>query len=196
MDLKELLGDAYKEGMTLDEINAALAGRTLVDPESLPKSVKKEVFDKTASDLAAAKRKLKELEEQNMTAEEKLQVELAKTADAQKLLNMELAKLKAVETFVTAGLKEEDYKDILDAVVHEDAGVTQTRAASMIKLIDTQRKAVEQSVKAELLKNTPRPQGGGQGEVNYTKAIEDARDRGDMATVAALLRQQQTAESS
>lgn len=30
-DLKDLLGDAYKEDMTFDEVNAALAEKDLVD---------------------------------------------------------------------------------------------------------------------------------------------------------------------
>ena len=55
MDLKTLLGDAYKENMTLDEINEALEGMNLVDPSTLPKSVSKEVFDKTASSLRRLK---------------------------------------------------------------------------------------------------------------------------------------------
>lgn len=71
MDIKTLLGDAYKDGMTLDEINAALADKNFVDPTTLPKSVEKTVFDKTASELAKANKRVKELEEANMTADEK-----------------------------------------------------------------------------------------------------------------------------
>ena len=70
-DLKTLLGDAYKEGMTVDEINKALADKDLVDRSTLPKTVLKETFDKTASELAELKKKFKTLEESSMTAEEK-----------------------------------------------------------------------------------------------------------------------------
>jgi uncharacterized coiled-coil protein SlyX len=70
MDLKTLLGDDYKDGMTIEEINAALADKNFVDSSTLPKSVSKEVFDKTASELAAVKKKLRELQESSMTAEE------------------------------------------------------------------------------------------------------------------------------
>jgi len=62
--------------MTLDEINEAL-GRCefWVDPSTLPKTVNKDVFDKTASELAKVKKQLKELQEKSMTEDEKLQAE-------------------------------------------------------------------------------------------------------------------------
>lgn len=198
MDLKDLLGDAYKEGMTIEEINKALIGKTLVDPETLPKSVTKETFDKTASELAKYKRELRELKEKSMTDEEKLQLEMDKATNLQSQFQKELAKIRAKEIFVEAGLKAEDYSLILDSVVTENEDTTQTRAQSMVKLITAQRKAVEESVKAELLKNTPKPEpgsGGGAGDT-LTKEIEKARERGDMVSVASLIRQQAELEAN
>ena len=114
MDLKTLLGDAYKENMTLDEINEALEGVSLVDPSTLPKTVNKDVFDKTASELAKVKKQLKELQEKSMTEDEKLQAEMDKAKEMQTRFQKEIAKFRAKEIFVTAGLKEEDYEKILD----------------------------------------------------------------------------------
>ena len=58
MDLMTLLGDAYKENMTLDEINIALSGRDMIDRSELNANfVSKKLFDKTASQLAEEKRK-------------------------------------------------------------------------------------------------------------------------------------------
>ena len=51
-DIQSLLGEDYREGMTVEEINAVLANRQFVDPTTLPKSVEKTIFDKTASELA------------------------------------------------------------------------------------------------------------------------------------------------
>ena len=62
MDLKTLLGDAYKENMTLDEINEALEGMNLVDPSTLPKSVSKEVFDKTAFRIGKSEKRIESIE--------------------------------------------------------------------------------------------------------------------------------------
>ena len=196
MDLKTLLGDAYKENMTLDEINEALEGMNLVDPSTLPKSVSKEVFDKTASELAKVKKQLKDLQESTMTAEEKLKAEMEKATTAQLTYKKELSKLRAKEIFVSAGLTEADYSSILDAVVSEDEETTKVRAKSMVDLISAQKAAVEKAVKAELLKGTPKPpagEGGDTGEA-FEKEIEAARANGDMATVAALIRQRAMSE--
>ena len=196
MNLKELLGDAYKEGMSFEEIEAALADKELVDPSTLPKSVSKEVFDKTASELSKVKKELKALKEASMTDAEKLQAELDKAKEAQAIYNKELSKLRAKEIFVSAGLTEADYSSILDAVVSEDEETTKARAKSMVDLISAQKAAVEKAVKAELLKGTPKPPAGDGGDTGeaFEKEIEAARANGDMATVAALIRQQAMSE--
>ncbi len=197
MDLKTLLGDDYKDGMTIEEINAALADKNFVDSSTLPKSVSKDVFDKTASELAKTKKELRKLQEDTMTAEEKLNAETEKAKELQSTYAKELAKLKAKEIFVEAGLIEKDYASLLDAVVSEDEEVTTTRAKAMVDVINAQKQAVEQAVKAELLKGTPKPPAGGGGsigKVDYEKEIAEARERGDMVTMAALIRQQQMAE--
>jgi len=196
MDLKTLLGNAYRENMTLDEINEALKGMNLVDPSTLPKSVSKELFDKTASDLAKVKKQLKELQEKSMTDEEKLQAELEKAAESQRQYIRELAKLRAKEIFVEAGLTESDYSSILDVVVSEDEETTKARAKSLVDLISAQKAAVEKAVKVELLKDTPKPPAGDGGNTGgvFEKEIEEARANGDMVTVAALIRQQAMSE--
>lgn len=196
MNLKELLGDAYKEGMSFEEIEAALADKELVDPSTLPKSVSKEVFDKTASELSKVKKELQALKEASMTDAEKLQAELDKAKEAQALYNKELSKLRAKEIFVTAGLTETDYASILDIVVSEDEETTKTRAKSMVDLITAQKAAAEKAIKAELLKGTPKPKPGegGSSDEDFDKKIEEARENGDMATVAALIRQKAMSE--
>lgn len=165
MDIKTLLGDAYKEGMTIDEINAALADKNFVDPATLPKSVTKDVFDKTASELAKVKKELKDLQESTMTADEKLKAELEKATNAQLTYAKELSKLRAKEIFVSAGLTEADYSSILDAVVSEDEETTKARAKSMVDLIAAQKIAAEKALRAELLKGTPKPPAGKDGEM-------------------------------
>lgn len=190
MTIKELLGDAYQEGMTLEQVDELLKGRKLVDPETLPKSVKKETFDKTASELAEANRKLKEIEEAKMTAEEKLQKELQEAENTKSLYQTEFARLKAKEVFVGAGLTEDDYKDILDGVVASDVDITVARANNMVKLINSQKEAVKKAVEADLLRGTPRPPStlGGDTLENLYKQASEA---GDIASMVALIRQQE-----
>jgi len=194
--LKELLGDAYKEGITLEEIETALAEKDLVDRTELGEVVSKATFDKTASELSALKKELKKLKESSMTAEEKVQAELDKATELQKQYARELAKLKAKEIFIGAGLTEKDYTSLLDVVVSEDEDLTASRAKAMVDVINAQKQAVEKAVKADLLKGTPKPPAGSGAnpKVDYEKEIEAARERGDMVAVAALIRQQQMAE--
>ena len=194
--LKELLGDTYKEGMTLEEIETALAERDLVDRSELGEVVSKAIFDKTASELSALKKEVKKLKESSMTAEEKVQAELDKATELQKQYARELAKLKAKEIFIGAGLAEKDYAPLLDVVVSEDEEVTVGRAKAMVDVINAQKQAVEKAVKADLLKGTPKPPAGSGAnpKVDYEKEIAAARERGDMVAVAALIRQQQMAE--
>ena len=196
MGLKKLLGDDYKEELTIEEINELLEGKNFVDPETLPKSVDKKVFDKTASELAAIKKKLKAVEQAAMTDEEKIKEEMQKATELQNQFQRELAKIRAKEIFVEAGLKAEDYTLILDSVVTEDEETTQTRAEAMVKLVNAQKEAVEKAVKAELLKGTPKPPAGdGGAPLDFTKQINEARENGDMVTMASLIRQQQMLES-
>lgn len=157
MNIKELLGDSFREDLTVSEIENLLKDKNLVDPSSLPKSVSKDVYDKTASELAKYKKDLKEIQEASMTADEKLKAELEKAQIAQKTYAKELAKLKAKEVFVEAGLSEKDYSTILGAIVSEDEEVTTSVAKSMVDLINSQKSAVEKAVKADLLKSTPKP---------------------------------------
>ena len=132
-----------------------------------------------------------------MTAEEKLKAETERTQELQKALSQKLSALKAKEIFVSAGLTESDYSSILDAVVSEDEETTKTRAKSMIDLISAQKAAVEKAVKAELLRGTPKPPAGEGSNTGgaFEKEIEAARANGDMATVAALIRQQAMSEN-
>ena len=48
-DIQSLLGDAYKDGMTIDEINTALAERELVDKSQYDGFVPKSMLDKANS---------------------------------------------------------------------------------------------------------------------------------------------------
>lgn len=160
MELKDLLGESYKEGITVEEITAALAGKTLVDPSTLPKSVNKDVFDRTASELASTKKTLNDLKATTMTSEELLKVEMDKAKQTQTTYAKEIAKLKAREVFVAAGLKEADYTSLLDLVVSDDDQVTLARATSMVTLIAAQKTAAETALRAELLRDTPKPPGG------------------------------------
>ena len=72
-DLKSLLGDKYKEGMTIEDIMALEVEEPQID---MSKFVSKELYDKAASDTANYKKQLRA----NMT-----EAEQKAAADAEKL---------------------------------------------------------------------------------------------------------------
>lgn len=189
--IKSLLGESFKEGMTVDELDAALRSAAVVNPASLPKSVSKDVFDKTASELAKYKKDLRDLQESQMTADEKVQAELAKMKESQATYAKQLAGLRAKEIFLAAGLSEADYTPLLDTVVSEDEEITKTRARTVVGIIEVQKKNTETSLRAKLLGETHRPPAGTPPQAGtFDKEIQAARESGDMVTMASLIRQQ------
>ena len=191
MKLEDLLGTAYRDDMTLEEVETALAGKKDLSLVTEP-VVKKDVFDKTASELAKLKKELKALQETSMTDSEKLQVELDKAKSDQLKYNQELAKLRAKEVFVTAGLSEDEFNPILEAILSDDEGVTRGRAENMVKVINAQKEAVDRAVRKELLDSTPQPRAGEQVDLKarYQQEIQAAQESGDLTTMASLIRQQ------
>lgn len=170
MDIQTLLGEAYVEGMTIDEINTALADRELVDPTTLPKSVAKETFDKTASELAKLKKDYNLIKNSTLTNEELTKKALEDAEQAKIQFSKKLSELKAKEIFVGAGLSESDYTPLLSAVVNDDEEVTKTLATNLVNLINSQKEATKKSVETELLKKTPVPPAGdGKSETEITQ---------------------------
>ncbi len=186
--LKTLLGDAYKDDMTLEEIEKALQGRELVDKGELPKSVSKDVFDKTASELAKYKRELETLRAENLSSEEKLQLEVEKAQKIQTEFTRELSKLQAKDVFVTAGLKEEQYGSLIEMVTGDDPEVTKRQAEAITSLLAAQRDEVEKSTRSKVLNETPAPEPGAVG-ADFDKEMEAAREAKDYVALAALIRQ-------
>lgn len=179
--------EGYADMSAEDKIKA-LEAAELPDPD-LSGMVKKEVFDKTASELADWKKKHNAL----LSAEEK-----KKQEDEEALTNMknELETLKKDKTIAT-------YKANYIAQGYDDALATETATALVDgdteKVFANQKKFLEnyaKTVKADVLKQTPKPPAGNGGAANtdFDKQIAEANARGDFASVAALLRLQQEAE--
>lgn len=176
-DLKSILGDAYKEGMTLEEINKALEGVNLYEGY-----VKKDVFDKTASEVAEWKKKHNAL----LSEEERKEAE---RLEAQKQLEEKLASLerdKALSEhkakFLGLGYDEALATETAEALVNGD---TEKLFANQSKFIESRDKAL----KAQLLNDTPTPgAGSGSGDIDYNKLINEAREAGDMSAVAYYTR--------
>lgn len=150
MNIQELLGEAYKEGMSIDEINNALDGKSFIDSSVLPPSVSKSVYDKTASELAKAKNKIAELENASLSDDEKLKNALKEAQEKQEEYIRKSIRLDVEKVLVTGGLTENDYKGIIDGLITSDSQASIAMAESLVKVISDQKQAAANAIKKEL----------------------------------------------
>lgn len=156
MELSEILGDSFREGMTAEEITEALKGVNLVDPAKIPESVSKAMFDKVSSDLANTKKQLKE----KMSADEKQSEEQRAAAEELEGLKKENAVLKYRESFLANGYDAESANKLADAFV--DGNMEEFSKINK-GFMEKKTKEIEASAKAELLRKTPTIHSGGKG---------------------------------
>ena len=161
MNIKDLLKDAYKEGMTIEEIEAALESIDLPTDGSAEIERLKNALSKSNSEAADYKRQLKE----KMSAEE-----LKAKEDAEKWEEMEknynaLLKKDSISTnkakLLALGYDETLADETAEAMVN---GELDKVFANQKKHLD----AVEKKIRSEILKDTPKP-GGGKSSDEMTK---------------------------
>lgn len=173
--------------MTAEQKVAALEGYESPEPD-LSGFVKKDMFDATASELAALKKKAREqLSEEERKAQE--------TADKFAAMETELAGLRRDKTvsefkakFLAQGYAEELAAATAAAMADGD---TATVFANQQKFLEEYTK----KLKADALKGTPKPPAGrGSEGTDYAKKIEAAQTDGDLAAVAYYTRLQGQAQ--
>ena len=191
MELKELLGDAYKEGMTVEDITAAIAGLDLVDRAKATEGmVPKSMLDRANSEAAENKRKLKE----KMSAEE---VEKAERETATQKIMEELETLrhdKAVSDhtarFVALGYDEKLAKSTAEAMVKQDFDTVFANQQTFLAARDKDMQ------KKQTLNNDKRPPAGDpNGAADYIKLAAEAASRGDFVAQAYYTRLAQVPET-
>ena len=156
----------YREDMTAEEKVELLKGFEFEPPHPGEGYVAKKLYDTAASDLAAVKKQLKD----RMTAEEAAQAE---RDAADKALRDELNQLRrerAVGMFkaklLEAKYGAEDAEKLAQAAADGKMDV-------FMEAIAKANQAVEKTLRAEILKDTPRP-GAGTGTEPTDKATEIA----------------------
>lgn len=145
--------DGY-EDMTTEEKLKALEGLELPEPDYTG-YIKKETFDKTASELAAKKRELNAKlseEEQNKQREREEREELQRKFDA---LMHETTVSKNKAKLLALGYDDKLADDTAEAMV---AGDLETVIVNQKKYLDS----FEKKIRAEVLKDTPKPTGEGE----------------------------------
>lgn len=187
-DLKELLGDAYKEDMTFEDINAALAERELVDKSQYDGFVPKTLLEKANSEAADYKKKWKAA----ASEQEQKQIE---DAEKQAQVEEELKTLRRAskvseyeKQHLALKYDEKDAKEIAEALYDGDM-------ETVFRLQKKHEEALQKAIKADLLKDMPTPPAGNQTTIDYSKQIADAQASGDMALMASLIRQQAAASA-
>lgn len=187
-DIQTLLGDAYKEGMTLEEINAALADRELVDKSQYEGYVPKSVLDKATSEAADYKKKWKAAASEQ---EQKALEEAEKQAAIEQELK-DLRRSSKVSEYEKQHLAlkydEKDAREIAEALYDGDMD-------TVFKLQKKHEEALQKAIKADLMKQMPTPPSGNQTIIDYNKQIAEAQACGDMAMVAELIMRQAAANA-
>lgn len=184
-NIKDLLGEAYKEGMTSEEIVEALGDIELPQDKTDELERMKNAVSKANSEAADYKRKLKE----KMSEEEKRSAEEAERISKIEAENLELRKsIKISEytaKFLASGMDQDMACKSAEAAFNGDFD-------TVISNFNSRIASVKESVKAELLSSTPSLKGGKTDKVkDFTQDINGAIAVGDFANAAALMRQQQ-----
>ena len=150
MKFKDLLKDAYKEGMTLEEIEAALADVELPGDQTAEVERLKAALSKSNSENAEWKKKHREAlsEEERKAQEIAERMKQLEEQNASLLRESNVSKHKA--KFLGMGYEEALAGDAAVAMVDGD----------MDKLFSYQQKhqeALEKKIRAEALKGTTKP---------------------------------------
>lgn len=166
MDIKALLGDTYKEGMTLTEIETALAAVELPTDNTEIERLKAAV-SKSNSEAAELKKQLRT----KLTEDEVAKLKDAE--DREKLQN----DYNALLTKVTIS----ENKAKLLAIGYDDKLADETAEAmvngELEKVFTNQKKHMEnleKKIRADVLKETPKPAPGGAGGKGITQEQFDA----------------------
>lgn len=150
MNLKEVLGDAYKEGMTFEEVESALESVTIPEDNSAEIERLKNALSKSNSEAAGYKKQLREKmteDEQKKQREQEEREELQNKYD--KLLR-ESVITKNKAKLVALGYEEALADETAEAMADGDSD----------KVFANQQKhlaSFEKKVRAEALKDTPKP---------------------------------------
>ena len=161
MKITELLGDAYKDGMTAEEIESALEQIEIPDGRAIEAKYKKLLSDKN-SEAADWKRKYNE----KLTDEEKAAV--AQIELEQKIKDMER---RLAVTDNKSKLLKLGYDELL-----ADETAEAMADGNLEKVFENQRKhldAYKKKIETDLLKSTPRPSGSGSS--GNTVTLKDLR---------------------
>ncbi|MEG1126574.1 MAG: hypothetical protein RSE10_07730 [Oscillospiraceae bacterium] len=153
MDLQGLLGTEYKDGMTIDEINAALTSKEFIAKDVLDGYIPKDTADKYSSEAAEWKRKYNA----QLSDDEKRKIEqveqAAKLQSDYETLLKETTTAKHKAKFLGLGYDEKLAEQTAQALVDGNMDAVFSSQAVFAENIRSK-------TKADLLRETPIPPAG------------------------------------
>ena len=161
MNIKDLLKDAYKEGMSIEDIENALKDIDLPVDNSAEIDRLKNALSKSNSEAAEYKKQLREkmsAEEAKAKEDAEKYEEVVKERDA---LRREKNILNHKSQYLALGYDEALANETAEAMVN---GELDKVFAAQKKHLDS----VEKKIREDVLKDTPKPEGGG-GSPTMTK---------------------------
>lgn len=151
-DIKKQFPDATEEQIT------AILNINGTDIETEKKeNVDPKVLKQLQEDSAAYKK----LQEADLTDAEKIQKALDDAATSKAEFQKKSSRLDVEKILVAAGLTEEDYKDLIDGLVSEDAEKSKALATNLATMLGKQKETAVQKTKEELMDGTKGSGGAG-----------------------------------
>ena len=182
--LSDLLGKAYKEGMTEDEISAAL--ETVGQGNEAEVNRLKAALSKANSEAADYKKQLrtKQTDDEAAAAAQKEEHDRLVQENADLKRSMALSERKA--KLLAMGYDESLADETASAMVDGDMDKVM---ANQSKYLEVQKK----NIQADAMRKTPRPAAGDDGNggsMDYAKKIAEAQASGDYTAAAYYTRLQ------
>ncbi len=142
--------------------------------------IPKDQYDKTATKLKEKTQELntlnsefEEAKKAQMSEQEKMQFEIEKAEKVKQEFLLKTNRLDAEKLFVSAGIAEDDYKDLIDGLVSPDAEKTKQVVSGVANMLKKERDTAIAKTKEEMLDSTPRPQGGNDDSNNTPPKTKD-----------------------
>ena len=131
----------------------------------------KNILQTNNSDLQS---KYDELRTKNMSEDEKAKEELKKLQEEKEQVARQLSEIAVEKILAKNGINpetygEDDYKDLLNDLIADNSENSSIKANNFVKILNKQKEFVEKETTSNLLKSTPTPRTGGDGEKVITK---------------------------
>lgn len=180
--LSDLLGSAYKEGMTEEEISTAL--EAVGNGNTAEVNRLKAALSKANSEAAEFKKQLRSKQSDDEAAAAAQKEEHEKLVKENGELKRSIALSKSKGKLLAMGYDEKLADETAAAMVDGDMDKVM---ANQSKYLEAQKKVIQ----ADQMRKTPRPAAGSEtGGVDYAKKISEAQANGDFTAAAYYTRLQ------